>query len=337
MPDRATAIAAFLAAAGWVDAYRRDLAGDASFRRYERLALNGRRAVLMDAPPAHEDIRPFIAIAGILRGHGYSAPRVLASDPATGLALIEDLGDDLYTRVLAAGGDEATLYGAAVDLLLDLHTRPPPEPAPPPYDAALFKAEADLFVDWFLPAAAGAPPPVSVRAAWDAAWDTVLPRALAPPNALVLRDYHAENLIWLPARRGLARVGLLDFQDAVIGPIAYDLVSLIEDARRDLEPLVAAAMIHRYVSHVPGLDGDAFAAAYAVLGAQRNCKIIGIFTRLWRRDGKARYLDHLPRVWGHLATDLAHPALAPVKRWFDDHVSPAWRGRPRECPEGAPA
>ena len=327
MSRREGEIATFLAACGWAGADRAALAGDASFRRYERLSRGGASVVLMDAPPAAEDIRPFLVVAAILAGHAYSAPRVIAADAARGLALLEDLGDDVFTRVLAAGGDERALYAIAVDLLIDLHRRPLPEAALPPYDESRLQAEADLLLNWFLPAAAGRPVGEGVRAAWRASWEAALPLARRVPEALVLRDYHADNLIWLPRRQELARVGLLDFQDAVIGPGLYDLVSLIEDARRDLDPGVADAMIARYRAAFPEIAGADFADAYAVLGAQRNAKIVGIFTRLAKRDGKPRYLDALPRVWRHLEGDLAHPGLAPVAAWFAAQVPPSWRGR----------
>ncbi|MFQ5783193.1 MAG: aminoglycoside phosphotransferase family protein [Alphaproteobacteria bacterium] len=326
MTERAREIAAFLAAHGWDGATRRALAGDASFRRYERLCHGRRRAVLMDAPPDHEDVQPFLAIARHLKTLGFSAPAVLAADVQAGLLLLEDLGDDLYTRLLADGGEETALYAAAVDLLVALHGASVRGLDVPSYDDARLHAETDLLVDWFLPASAGTETPEAVRAAYRAAWDAVFPLARVGGETLVLRDYHADNLLWLPERRGVARVGLLDFQDAVIGPPAYDLVSLLEDARRDVAKPTVEAMIARYLDARPELDAAAFAAAYAVLGAQRNCKIVGIFTRLWKRDGKPGYLDYLPRVWGHLARDLAHPALAPVRRWFDAHVPPGMRG-----------
>ena len=329
MPDRGAEIAAFLARNGWRGAERRHLTGDASFRSYERVFADRRRAVLMDAPPEHEDVRPFVAIARYLLARGYSAPAVLAADEAAGLLLLEDLGDDLYTRVLDAGGDEAPLYAAAVDLLVDLHRELPRGLDVPPYDDARLHREVDLLVDWFLPEITGGPAPKAVRAAFTAAWGEVFPLVRAAPEALVLFDYHAPNLMWLPQRRGLARVGLLDFQDAVIGPAAYDLVSLLEDARRDVAEATAAAMIERYLAARPEIDRDAFAVAYAVLGAQRNVRIVGTFTRLWRCDGKAHYLEHLPRVWRYIAHDLAHPALAPGRRWLDAHVPAERRGRLR--------
>ena len=323
MAARRARIEAFLAAHGWADASRAALAGDASFRRYERLADGRRRAILMDAPPPHEDVRPFITIARTLTAYGYSAPAVLAADAAAGLVLLEDFGDDLYTRVLAAGGDETRLYSAAVDLLCDLHRRPPPG-ALPRYDMGRLIDEARLFPEWYLPALCGAPTPAPVAAEFAALWRRALAPVCQGRTVLVLRDYHADNMMWLPRRRGLRRVGLLDFQDAVIGPPAYDLVSLLEDARRVVTADVVAAMIVRYTD-AASLDGRAFRAAYATLGAQRNTKIIGIFTRLCARDGKAAYLDLIPHMWRLLERDLEHPALTPLRAWFDRHVPAAAR------------
>jgi hypothetical protein len=327
MPDRAPRIAGFLARVGWGDAMRRPLAGDASFRRYHRLGLDGRSAVLMDAPPEHEDVGPFVTVCRHLIGGGFSAPAILAEDRGAGFVLLEDLGDALFTRILPGKVDEAALYRTAIDVLVALHRDPRPLDVPA-YDEARFLAEADLLVDWFLPAISGAPTPSSVKDAYRAAWREVLPLAGRLPQRLVLRDYHADNLIWLPDRSGIGRCGLLDFQDALIGPTAYDLVSLLEDARRDVGEATVAVAINRYLAAMPDLDAGAFHAAYAVLGAQRNSKIVGIFTRLFRRDGKPEYLDLVPRVWGHLAHDLDHPALGPVRAWFDAHVRAEWRRRP---------
>jgi aminoglycoside/choline kinase family phosphotransferase len=327
MAERANVIESFLMRNGWGGAARSVLAGDASFRRYERLRRAGSGAVLMDAPPAHEDVRPFAAIARHLVGLGYSAPAITAEDAAGGLLLLEDLGDSTYSRALAAGVDAETLYGAAIDLLAELHRQPPPAGLAP-YDEAAYLAEADLLVDWFLPQATGRATAAHARRAYHDAWSAVLGCAGLGRTVLVLRDYHADNLMWLPEREGTARVGLLDFQDALAGSPAYDVVSLLEDARRDVtEPLVEA-MIARYLAAAPALAPDAFRAAYAVLGGQRNAKIVGIFTRLWRRDGKPGYLDLIPRVWRLLERDLAHPALRPVRAWFDAHVPPPLRTAP---------
>ena len=316
----------FLYAAGWAGAKRVDLAQDASFRRYERILLGGKSAVLMDAPPDKEDVRPFVAIASILRGLGLSAPELYAQDAGRGLLLLEDLGDDTYTQVLAADPDrEDGLYALATDVLIALHSRFSESAAVPPYDDARLQAEADLLLDWYLPAVTGKAVPDTVRRDYAALWDELFPPARAVPSTLVLRDYHVDNLMWLPQRPDLAACGLLDFQDAVIGPVAYDLVSLFEDARRDVPPALARKGLDRYLAAFPDLDPDALRAAYAILGAQRSAKILGIFTRLDRRDGKPDYLCHLPRVWRWLDSDLAHPALSGLRAWFDRNLPPAIR------------
>jgi N-acetylmuramate 1-kinase len=314
MPERDALIRQFLAGQGFGVACRLPLAGDASVRRYERLEGGPRPAVLMDAPPGQIELAPFLRAGRWLRGLGLSAPAVIAADPETGLALLEDLGDDLLNRVLAAGGDEPSLYVATVDLLVELQGATPPDGLPL-YDEAKMLTEASLLVEWYAPPLAD-----DAKSEYLALWREVLPAARVGEDAFVYVDYHADNLLWLPARKSLARIGLLDFQDARIGPPAYDLVSLLEDARRDVGQNLAGAMIEHYLTARPELDADAFRAAYAVLGAQRNAKILGLFTRLARRDGKPRYLDPLPRVLGYLRGDLRHPVLAPLRVWFERHL-----------------
>jgi len=313
---------AFLAAAGWGGARILPLAGDASFRRYFRVIEADRRAVLMDAPPPHEDPRPFIAVGEWLCGHGFAAPEILARDLDQGLVLLEDFGDErVRERLDETPEDELDIYGRAVSLLADLHCLPAAD-CLPPYDRAVYQREAALLTEWFCPAAGL----VVDEAGYAAAWDAVLPIAEqdAAPVVTVLRDYHAENIMLLPDVRRSRGLGLLDFQDALAGHPAYDLVSLLQDARRDVSPAIEAAMLTHYEAMAP--TSRDFRAAYAVLGAQRNAKIIGIFTRLCQRDGKPRYLDFLPRMWGLLERDLAHPALAPVAAWFAANVPGEARG-----------
>ncbi|MBT5416142.1 MAG: phosphotransferase, partial [Rhodospirillaceae bacterium] len=318
-----------LAAAGWADAAREPLPADASFRRYIRLRRGSGTAMVMDAPPPREDVRPFLAVARHLLAMGFSAPRILAEDAAQGFLLLEDLGDATYTRELAAGADEAALYRLATDLLIALHRLPDATAAAlPPYDDERLLAEAALLVDWYVPAVTGEALVDALRDEYLALWRTALAAARAVPETLVLRDYHVDNLMVLPDRTGVAACGLLDFQDAVIGPVAYDLVSLLEDARRDLAPNLAEAMIARYLAAFPALDPVALRASYAVLGAQRSAKILGIFTRLCRRDGKPHYLRHIPRVWRLLEEDLRHPALAGIEAWFAQHLPPSLRRVP---------
>ncbi len=319
----------FLARYGWHGARRSPLAGDASFRRYERLEQDGERAVFMDAPPPREDVRPFLAISRALADVGLSAPRVLASDDAAGFLLLEDLGDDLFSRIIAEDPSlERPLYEAAVDCLLALHHGAVPstvklngpEYGIPSYDMTRYLDEAALLADWTLPALRGGSLGTDERDKFLDLWRAALGPVEAVRDVLVLRDYHADNLIWLAERDGVARVGLLDYQDAVAGHPAYDLVSLLEDARRDVPPALADDMIARYLAARPDLDEAGFRTAYAALGAQRNTKIIGIFTRLFARDGKAGYLDLIPRVWGLLDRDLSHPGLSDLKAWFEAAV-----------------
>lgn len=328
MSDREALIAEFLAAAGWGNAERGVLADDASFRRYDRLVRDGEQAVLMDAPPPMEDVRPFIHIDRLLREMGLSAPEILVEDAEAGLLVLEDLGDNTYTRVLADGGDEAALYELALDLLVELHRRFEGNGALPPYDDEAFLTEATLLTDWYMPALTGMETPAAQRAEYCGLWLAALAEARRMPSTLVLRDYHVDNMIWLPERPGAAACGLLDFQDARLGPVTYDLVSLLEDARRDVPPALAAKLLDRYLDAFPDLDREAFAASYAIMGAQRSAKILGIFTRLDRRDGKPGYLTHIPRVWRWLEGDLAHPALADLRAWFERAVPPETRFAP---------
>lgn len=313
---------AFLAAHGWEGAEIRPLAGDASFRRYFRVIHGPRRAVLMDAPPEHEDVRPFLAIARHLSGLGLSAPGIEAEDVGGGLLLLEDFGDRLAGALLRAGAiAEEPLYRDAITLLAGLARDPLPLSLAP-YDMGVLRREIALFPEWYLPAL---DLPFD-RAGWLAAWGAVLPRVAAPdPAVLVLRDFHVDNIILLD-RPGLAGLGLLDFQDALAGHPAYDLVSLLQDARRDVSPALEAAMLARYTREAGVVDIDGFRAEYEILGAQRNVKILGIFSRLWRRDGKPGYLAYQPRVWGYFERNLAHPALAPVAAWFAANVPASARG-----------
>lgn len=333
MTERAARIVAFLEASGWGAAARHRLPSDASFRRYERLTGGPKPALLMDAPPPQEDVRPYLTVARHLKRLGLSAPAVWAEDVAAGLLVIEDFGDATYAAELAKGADEAELYALAVDVLIALHRHPDAASVKlPRYDEAAYFREAELLVDWYLPAITGRPAPHALKVDYLALWREALHHANSVPVSLVLRDFHIDNLMWLDERTGVARAGLLDFQDALIGPVAYDLVSLLEDARRDVPEDLIADMTDRYLAAFPDLDRDAFAAASAVLSAQRNCKIIGIFTRLCVRDGKPVYLKHIPRVWRWLERDLAHPALAAMRAWLDRTIPQANRRAPTARP-----
>ncbi|RED12091.1 aminoglycoside phosphotransferase family protein [Pontivivens insulae] len=312
--SRQDELASFLAASGYGDRDVTLLAGDASNRQYFRLSGQP-PLVVMDAPPEKgEDVRPFVQMTDYLRGLGYSAPAIPAQDEKRGFLVLEDLGDDLYARVVEQIGEQA-LYCAAVDLLVDLHQRTS-APDLAPYDWTVYARELRLLTEWYLPAAGAPVSDAAERAFLELFEDLCAPLAT---EVTVLRDYHAENLLWLGERPGLGAVGLLDYQDALIGHRAYDLVSLLEDARRDVSEPVQKAMLDRYIM-ATGVEADAFRREYAILGAQRNIKILGIFARLCRRDGKPGYVDLMPRVWAHLQRDLAHPALAPLRTWVAANV-----------------
>ncbi|MDE3015950.1 MAG: phosphotransferase [Pseudomonadota bacterium] len=333
-PSRLEQITGFLDRSGYEGATLHPLPGDASFRRYVRVQRGDKTAMLMDAPPQREDVRSYIAIADYLRRSGYSAPEIFAQHPAVGLLLLEDLGDDSYTSMLKAdaegGTREQALYASAIDVLAEWHDRKrrfadPRALVLPEYDTARLMQEVMLFADWFLPQALGKQEAAVLHMEYAGLWREALAGTPLSVDCWVHRDYHADNLMWLPLRRGTKRVGLLDFQDGVYGDAAYDLVSLLEDARRDVSPKLAEAMLARYLD-VSGDDRERFFAAYAVLGAQRNSKIVGIFSRLAARDGKFAYLRFLPRVWRHLERDLAHPALSSLKAWLDRHIPASQRG-----------
>lgn len=302
----------FLAAAGWGTAAVEPIPGDASARRYFRLRRPGATAMLMHAPPPGEDPEPFLRAARWLDANGLRAPQILADDSAAGFVLLEDFGEIRMREYLDAWPqDEHEVYTHAIEALLQLH-RLPPGPFTQ-YGLSEYLREVRLFAEWYCPVQG-----LTVDlAGYTQAWEQVLGPLLARqrPGVAVLRDYHAENIMLLG---GLEKQGLLDFQDALVGHAAYDLVSLLQDARRDVPEELERAMLDHYIAR-SGADAH-FAEDYARLGAQRNAKIVGIFVRLWKRDGKPRYLDYIPRVWALLERDLAHPALAPVARWFDANI-----------------
>lgn len=311
MTDRAADANDFIRAAGWGSARRKLLAGDASNRRYDRLtAGDGTSAVFMDAPADRgEDVRPFIRIARYLAEHGLSAPQILHQDEERGFLLIEDLGDEIFARLMAADAAQtAPLYAAATDVLIDLHRAEPL--ALPVCDAAwLTEATGPLF-EWYVADALPVTP-------FNDLFHPLVQTLDTSPRVVILRDYHAENLLWLPQRKAGARVGLLDFQDALLGHPAYDLMSVLQDARRDVAPEIEAEMIARYMI-ATGVEPEAFHRAYALLGLQRNLRILGIFARLCLRDGKPHYLDFVPRVWGYIQRNLAHPDLATLAALLQD-------------------
>lgn len=347
--ERIMAIRRFLSEAGFGEAERQRVQGDASTRMYERLTLSGSTYILMnsprrpDGPPvrhgkpysqiAHlaEDVTPFVALATALRERGFSAPAIVAADREGGLLILEDLGTEPIV-----GGDPVKpiepRYEAAVDVLIALHGMELPDVLPvtpgvehhlPPYDLDAFLIEVELLIDWYLPRI-GADITQAKRDVFTALWRDALTPAIESKPTWVLRDFHSPNLMWLHERHDVAHVGLLDFQDAVMGPAAYDLASLLQDARVDVPEIMEIALLSRYTrarrDADPTFDAPAFARIYSTLAAQRASKVLGIFARLDRRDGKPQYLRHLPRVYGYLQRSLAHPALAPLQAWYSANV-----------------
>jgi len=344
---RLDALAEFLAGTTYAEAAARHLQGDASTRSYARLLSKDRSAVLMnsprqpDGPPIRdgkpysalvhlaEDVTPFVAVSAALRERGLSAPAIYALDLDRGFLVLEDLGDKVFGSEVARGRPLAELWGPAVDVLVALASSGSPDLLPiegdapyrlPSYDAEAMATEASLLIDWLWPALHGKDAPPGLAEEFAALWRPHLAEAEKADLGWVLRDYHSPNLMWLPEREGIKRVGILDFQDALRGPLAYDLVSLLQDARLDVPEPLERELLARYCAargaHSKYFSGEQFVSLYATLGAQRNSKILGIFARLAKRDGKRGYLAHIPRVARYLERDLAHPALAELRRFY---------------------
>jgi tRNA threonylcarbamoyl adenosine modification protein YjeE len=347
--ERIATVRQFIAEAGLSEAQRERMSGDASTRRYHRLILDNRRSILMDAPRrsdgppvkdgkpysriAHlaESVVPFVAMAKALRAQGLSAPDIQHADLQQGLLIIEDLG----TEGVVAGDPPAPIverYETAVDVLLSLHGKALPPVLPvaphvqheiPPYDMDALLIEVELLLEWYLPRQ-GIVVAADARAEFMELWREALQPILDAPPGWVLRDFHSPNLLWLPDREEIARIGLLDFQDAVMGPPAYDLASLLQDARVDVPDQVEVTLLGRYVRHrreaETGFEPGTFIRSYVTLAAQRASKILGIFARLDKRDGKPQYLRHIPRIANYLQRTLAHPSLEPLNEWYTRHV-----------------
>lgn len=306
IPEKATD---FLNDINWSGAQIKPLAGDASFRRYFRVEKEDKLAILMDAPPPHEDPKPFIDIAQYLTRAGFRAPQIYGSNLEHGLVLIEDFGDQRMREHLDdKPQDEEAIYRQAIDIIIKLSNAEPANV--PAYDEETYIREVNLLPEWYLPA-------VNIGCdikTYEGLWKEALTPLYASKKVTVLRDYHAENAMLLSD----GDMGIIDFQDALVGHQAYDLVSLLQDARRDVSPALEQKMLSYYADNIM-VDKD-FLDHYAILGAQRNAKIIGIFTRLCFRDGKHKYLDYLPRMWGLLERDLENPALNVIKKWFDETI-----------------
>ena len=354
--DRAALKSAFLHAHGLGDARREALAGDASTRLYERLHRPGKASLIfMDQPPSMESppcppaatdgerrlsgynararlaagrVEAFVACAGFLRGQGLSAPEIAAADQTAGLAVLEDLGDDLYAALIANGTDESPLYDAAVDALARLHRANPPPVLEADgsrwpfltFDDLALRTGGEMFLEWWPKFAGMAAFSSDAEAEWETLWAPIRARGVAGASVFCHRDYHAENLIWLPGRAGVARVGMLDFQDAVRAHPAWDFSMLLHDARRDVSPERAAACLDRYLTLRADLDRETFRADFHGLGALNSMRILFIFARQVAYYQRPRYRALLPRVWGHLNTCLAAPALEPIRAWFDRHI-----------------
>ena len=356
---RLSAIADFLKDTDWAKAKRLFLEGDASFRRYERLVMGSKTAVLMDMAeradgPAVKNGKPYSAIAHLAENinavlavnaclvrRGYSAPRIFAARARDGLALIEDLGSDLYGRKILRGDDMAEPLEEAVRVLVDMARQDWPAKAPIPdngwhhvcaYDREAMTIEVELVLDWFWPFAKASMPSDKDRADFLNAWSELFALADHDPPVWIMRDYHSPNLMWLPERSGIQRVGLIDTQDCVLGHPAFDLASLLQDARVDIDFTLADRLLDRYCTlrrNDAGFDEASFRSAFAFFGAQRASKILGIFARLAKRDGKRGYLRHIPRVSRYLERNLGHPKLAILRAWYDRHL-------PKSLRESAP-
>ena len=346
---RLEALRQFLADTGLVDAKRQRMAGDASTRSYARLIRDDGVFILMNSPrrpdgPAiyggktysaavhlAEDVNPFVAIANGLRERGLSAPAIYHADLDSGFLITEDFGNEGFIE-----GDPprpiAERYEAAVDTLAELHREPLPEVLPlapqityaiPTFDVDAMLVEIGLMLDWYLPDR-GTEPSNDLRAEFVVLWRDLLSKPAALPKTWVLRDFHSPNLIWLGERSGISRVGIIDFQDAVLGPAAYDLVSLLQDARIDVPEQLELALLTRYIKAMHAADGTfdpaGFAEIYAIMSAQRNTRLLGTFARLNRRDGKPQYLRHQPRIWTYLTRSLAHPVLSSLREWYSANV-----------------
>lgn len=320
----------FLKKCGWQNQPFVPLKSDASKRTYYRLGTpDSGSCILMDCPPDFESVKPFKKVDSILINLGYSAPEVLAEDEKNGFLLLEDFGDATFTKCIQSGTDTLLLYETAIDVLIDLHKKPLTFfiNDVPVYSIKKFLAESALLTEWYYPKIMGHPIKEDAFMEWEKIWADTL-NLFTSEAFLVLRDYHVDNLVWLSHRQGVQRCGLLDFQDAVAGPRAYDVVSLLEDARLDVPAHIRETMLQRYFDAFPKLDRDRFLAEYNILGAQRNAKIIGIFSRLAFRDSKSVYLSHIPRVWKLLENNLLHPALKEVREWLDYYIVQKYRKVP---------
>ncbi|MCR8922830.1 phosphotransferase [Dasania sp. GY-MA-18] len=316
--QRSVLRAAFLAETRYCDWRLVALSADASFRRYFRLSHNGQSVLLMDSPPDSEDMDSYIKVAQYLLSAGLRAPKIYALDQINGFAIIEDFGNQTYTQLLDAGEQAEPLYQLAIDALARLHQRLDIKQIDiPRYDQGYYQDEASLFIDWYWPARTGGQISDNLRREYMAIWDQLLAQVATDNECMILRDYHVDNLMVIAGESGLNSCGLLDFQDALIGSRAYDMVSLFEDARRDVDQAMAQRLIEGYLKDFGPQQAADFHYDYNVLGAHRHIKIVGIFVRLCVRDGKSHYLDYLPRVQRLLEHSLLKPEMKPLAEWLD--------------------
>ena len=323
MVQRSILIDNFLRRSGWENAARSSLAVDASFRQYARITANKKTAILMDAPPKKESVSSFIKITEHLESLGYSVPHIFAKDIDFGFLLIEDLGNETFTQALSQKVDETQLYQSAIDVLINLHSREPSEVIPhglKSYDYNTLISEVVLFVDWYIVNLFGNEFAQKIRNDFLGIWDKLLSEISLSEETLVLRDFHADNLMWLPNRDGIRKCGLLDYQDAVKGPAAYDIMSLLEDARRDLKNGKADELFDYYCGAFPKFNRTKFKKIYNILSAQRHCKVIGIFFRLAMRDSKLNYLKHIKRCWRLLEKVSKSPELKILDEWLNANI-----------------
>ncbi|MEB3701369.1 Phosphotransferase enzyme family protein [Candidatus Bealeia paramacronuclearis] len=305
------------------------VAGDASPRTYYRVSSEAESRILMISEDEKSKNDSFLKIAKILKAEGFRAPQIYAEDFQNGFYLLEDLGDLTFNRALQEGISEKDLYQLGIKGLIEIHNKFQDNSHEiPSYNFDKFYEEASLLIDWYAPEVLKKPVPEEARNSYKSLWKNLYDAQPHLPQTLVLRDYMVDNLMWIPEEIDIQKLGILDFQDALWGPITYDLVSLLEEVRRDVDPHIVQKMLEIYLTAYPYFNVDDFYHSYYLWGAQRNSKIIGIFMRLAKRDGKTRYIDFIPRVWRLLENDLNHPALTTMKNWFEENLPTHLRVRP---------
>lgn len=323
-PNREKEKKIFLDNFKYAKAKRTLIAGDASYRKYERLLLDNKKTlILMDAPPDYEDIKPFLSIAKYLRQLGLSAPKVFHYDTVNGFILLEDFGDATYTRILNQNYNEETLYELATDVLIKLHSSVDKKTMPDcikTFSRERIINEISLINDWYIPLKGKSHLDQSAKDEYIEIWNNLIPYSQLVDSSIILFDYHVDNLLLLEKRISYKACGILDFQDATYGPITYDLMSLLEDARRNVEPKIIEKMKLRYLSSYPEINKENFEVSWAIMSAQRHLRVLGTFARLNLRDSKTQYMEHIPRLWRYMDKCLKHPVLSRLKHWIDTNI-----------------